>query len=186
MYSNSSYQNKTEKKNIYFVISEVIGYYIIPAVNIISLLSNLIFCIIILKLKNSSRFYNILLAKQIQDILSAIVGIGWQNFHCTFCEDQVYNTYFFFYYRIYFLRFPMSVLYFNSILLDILIMIERYNKIYSKENFFDKVPIKIIFPVMTIIVIILFLPDYFAIEIKPTDIENIVSYGFTNIGKTQW
>ena len=187
MFQNTSYSNKTEDISIYYILSEVVGYYLIPIVNIISFVTNVLFCLIIYKLKNSSQFYNILLAKQIQDAMSAILGIGWQNFHCNFCEDQIYNSYFFFFYKIFLLRFPMSVLYFNSILFDILIMIERYGKIYSKKFYLiEKVPIKVISLVMTMIVIVLFIPDYFAVEIRPTDRDGVFSSGFSSIGQSSW
>lgn len=77
MFSNSSFQNKSEELSIHLAISDVIGYHIIPGVNILSVITNIIFCSIILKLKKRSRFYNILLAKQIQDLFSALLGIGW-------------------------------------------------------------------------------------------------------------
>lgn len=184
---NSLAQNKTmPNKDIYRYLGEVMGYFIIPGVCIFGVLTNTIFCVKIVKLKKRARFYNILLAKQIIDMLTCLISIGYQNFHCTFCEDQVYNTYFFQFYRIYLLRYPANILYFASILLDILIITDRYVKIFSKKYFAEKFPVKMITSVIVLINIVLFIPDYLAIKIAPTDREDIYIHTFTNIGKTQW
>ena len=120
--NSSNTQNKTEFKDFNMILGEVMGYYFIPGICFFGVITNVIFCSILHKLKDRPRFYNILLAKQSIDTLTSLIGIGWQNFHCTFCEDQVQNTYLFHFIRVYLSRFPLSVLYFNSVFLDILII----------------------------------------------------------------
>ena len=183
---NSSYENITSEKDFYKVLGEVMGYYMIPGICVIAVLTNLIFCIIIIGFKKRPRFYNILLAKQIFDMFGTLIGVGWQNFHCTFCEDQVHNTYFFQFFRVYLLRFPISVIYLTSVTIDLLISHERYCKVYSKKNFMEILSVKAIVCLITVIIIILFIPDYLAIEILPTDRDNVFIHTFTKLGKTQW
>ena len=65
-------------------------------------------------------------------------------------------------------------------------MIERYGKIYSKKNFMEILSVKAIVCLITVIITLLFIPDYLAIEILPTDRDNVFIHTFTKLGKTQW
>ena len=80
----------------------------------------------------------------------------------------------------------MVALFFVSCMLDILIMTERYGKIYAKKTFAEKQPIKVIVLEMFLIVGSLFSQDFFAIQIRETDKENIFVYGYIQVFKTQW
>ena len=80
----------------------------------------------------------------------------------------------------------MVALFFVSCMLDILIMRERYGKIYAKKTFAEKQPIKVIVLEMFLIVGSLFSQDFFAIKIRETDKENIFVYGYIQVFKTQW
>ena len=80
----------------------------------------------------------------------------------------------------------MVALFFVSCMLDILIMRERYGKIYAKKTFAEKQPIKVIVLEIFLIVGSLFSPGFFAIQIWETDKENIFVYGYIQVFKTQW
>lgn len=186
----SLYLNETitePERDIYLKINDIIGYYIIPINCLISLIVNLFFCSLIYSLKKQSRFYDILLCKQLMEAGGGAIGLVWQNFHCTFCTEQIYNTYLFHFVRIYILRYPLSVLFNDNIVVEILLSYERYCKLNQETSMINKIPVKYLFILMSTVFAILYIPDYLAIYIKYTGKDNIYIYAFTeSVGKQNW
>ena len=121
-----SWANRTVNiDDIWMQIGNVFGYYLTPIAAFFLLFNNTVFCILLRRLKMNTRFYNILMAKEISRAAGGIVGIGWQNLHCSYCENQIYNTYFFHFYRIYILRIPLSMIFLNEPFFEILLNYER-------------------------------------------------------------
>ncbi len=109
-----------------------------------------------------------------------------QDFACTFCPEQIANTYLFHFYRIYILRFPIGTLFNVGCILEILLSCERYCSLRDKEISISKIPVKFIIIGGSLFFAILFIPDYMAIEIKYSGSGDIYLFSLTAVGQSKW
>ena len=128
-----SWDNKTvDIDDIWMDIGNFFGYYLTPIGSALLFSNNMFFCILLYRLKMKSRFYNILMAKEISRALAGLICIGWMNFHCAYCENQIYNSYWFLFYRIFIVRYPISLIFLNEPFFDILLNYERWHTLLLK------------------------------------------------------
>lgn len=121
-----SWENRTvDIDDIWMRIGNIFGYYTIPIGSLILSALNFIFCIFVYRLKMKTRFYHLLIARKFTGMLAALISIGFQNFACTFCFNQIYNTYLFHFYRLYVMRFTTLGLLMTGTVFEILLSYER-------------------------------------------------------------
>ena len=78
------------------------GYYLIPGSAIASSISNALLCLMLLEVKRNQRYYDILLCKAFNNLILSMICIGWQNYGCFICKEQIENTWFFQIFRLVF------------------------------------------------------------------------------------
>lgn len=112
--------------------------------------------------------------------------MGYQNFHCTFCEERLYNTFSYQVYGIFILRFGGQILWLVLAMLEIMLNYERYCVLYNAKSSIVKVPIKVLTLLFFILHILLMIPDFLSLRIEYSpDIEKY-TYTYTEFGKTSF
>ncbi len=116
-------------------IGYLFGYYLIPGTSLVDSIIAIIYLIIlrnckIVKLKR----YNLLFLKILVAITMTSILIGCQN--CTYYCQDLYNPYVLTAYKLYILRYGLSVLWSTFSLIEALIVYDRYCKLKEEKNVF--------------------------------------------------
>ena len=176
--NNSTYFLVIYEDLIYDVAS-FIGFYATPATAFVGLILNL-FCSFILtdpKIKNKS--YKYLLCKSIVGAAFCLINIGFQNSACTYCKENLLNSYRVQFYKLYVLKYFFSVLYMAETAIEFLQCYERYYKLKKSNAIYklvNKLPVRYCFLILMTISMLLLMPNYFAYSIVYSN--NYEKYAF--------
>jgi len=124
-----------------------------------------------------SLFYN-------SDLLLYFINIFRQNAGCKTCKEHNSNSYGFFFYQLYILKYPNTVLYGVGWILEIILTHERYCSLYNKKFFIKRISVKHLTLGLIIFCIIFNSSDYFAYQIKYSGQANMYLLTLTDFGKS--
>jgi len=103
-------ENSLQYNKNYLKFLSVSSYYLLPGINVVSTLSNLLVFIVIALLKFKKKFYGYLKLKSFTSMLIAIILIFNFDPGCAYCEIKTYNTFTYLFYEIYLLRISVTIL----------------------------------------------------------------------------
>lgn len=110
--------------------------------------------------------------------------MGYQNYHCTFCEERLNNSYAFQVYGLYAVRYGGQITWLILSNLEVMINYERYCVLYSVKSNLFKVPVRVFTLLFIIADTCLLIPDFMALEIQYSSDIDKYTYTSTSFGKT--
>ena len=165
-----------------------IGFYLNPATAFVGLILNLFCSYILTDPKINNKSYKYLLCKSIVGAAFCLISIGFQNSACTYCKENLFNSYRVQFYKLYVLKYLFSVLYLAETAIEFLQCYERYYKL-KKPNFIYKlvneIPVKYCFLILMSISMLLLMPNYFAYSIVYSNDYDKYAFYTTLFGKSK-
>lgn len=101
---------------------------------------------------------------------------GFQNANCSFCKERLVNTYKLQVWNI-MLRWISQVLWISCGFFELVVCYDRYELLYSKSRL-NEIPVKFIFLGLVFLSILLWIPDYMALELQSIQ-HNLDQYTLT-------
>ena len=171
-----------------FLVGQVFGYFVIPSTAFTSSVIYLLYISLLLKsgLVRRHSKYKFLFYKVVNVFIINILFIGFQNGGCQFCPDRILNTYMSQFYNLIMTRHLFNLLGMIEHVFSILFNYERYCILRNVESGLFKIHIKFIYFLCLIIFAILRIPDYLALEIKFSIIDNLYYLSKTTVSKAVW
>ena len=95
-------------------------------------------------------------------MLLGILGIGYQNWHCTYCEERILNTYVFQYWAIYIYRIGGQAILIVVSFTEVIILINRYHLLHGNLEEIKQVTVEYKITFVLIFILVVTVPEFFA------------------------
>jgi hypothetical protein len=181
---NGTYSNAANQRDAAYILGEVIGYYLMPGASLIAFFLNFTICYILKNKNFKNRFYSLLFCRSFLIMILSAFTVGFQNAACTYCQENIYNTYPSLFYKLYILRFCSVIIILAEGFFEIVLNLDRYLTLTNKKMWPNKIYIKVYFVVFIIIGIVAIIPDYMALQITYSNELNLYFFSYNGFGKS--
>ena len=170
-----------------YLTGQIFGYFIIPATAVLSSTVSMIYMIVLFKSKlREHTKYQLLSYKVFNFFLIVLIFIGFQNSACQFCLEIAYKSYVSQFYGLYIFRHLYIILAMTELMYSIFFNYERYCVLKNTKTVFLKFSAKYLYLMCLIVFAIARIPDYLAIEIKKSDVNELYYLSKTPLAKKYW
>ena len=171
----------------FYVMGEILGYYVIPATALIGTLLRIFYGILLHK-SNLTHLtkYKILLYKVFNLAICNLIYMGFKNNSCNICPNIVYNTYAVQFIRLYFSNHLLQLVGVQVFSLELLIAFDRYCILKKMQNAVNMDKIKYVYLLSLLTGIVILMPYFLAYEIQYSRSLDLYCIEKTWIGNTNF
>ena len=178
--NNQNYTLYSTNNNIYNLIIDIIGYYVIPLVSLIGIILNSLLGFILKNNDLKHGLYKYIFVKSVIDIVVCVLGSIYIKTLCFRCGNYEYERQF---YAWYIVIINIRIVFTMSSISEIYLILNRYLILKNIRNCFFDVKLRYLVPFIIIVPIVLYLPIYLSIELTSEGNE-IYTNSWTGFGKT--
>ena len=166
--------------------SDIIGYYLIPIICAIGLITNYCFLWLLSNKQLKHKIYENLRVKAFCDWMVCLVGVGYLNNECLICAKYMYNSYWGLFYHWSVIKIPLRIVLLTSNISEIYLILNRCISLYNpKSRLLNINKYYVILVNYTFCIIMLF--SYFlSYTFEKTKTKGIYTWTLTDIGKSTY
>jgi len=179
-------ENSLEHNPSYIQFVELSSRYMLPSINGISFLFNLLILIIMLATKQQSKCYTYLKIKQVIIIIICLILVFNTSPGCAYCSEKTSNSLMSHIYELYLLRITIEISAFFLGTIEIKLTYDRFMILKNETNWITNAKNRNIVPIFLAISILVYSPEFFVYTIHRVETNSNLYYEliFTEFGKS--
>jgi hypothetical protein len=172
-------ENSLKLNPSYIQFVEFSSRYMLPSINGISFLFNLLILIIMLATKLKSKCYTYLKIKQAIIIIIGLILVFNTSTSCAYCSDKTSDSLMSLIYKIYFFRITLEISAFFLCTIEIKLTYDRFMILKNETNWITVAKNRNILPIFLAVSILAYSPEFFVYTIHRVETNSTIYYKLT-------